>query len=76
MCLKPQPPRPMPEDTGRIGVALLAADSPYRFIGDVLYAQFADDDFADRSPRDGQPALSPVMRSFVTVFPYRKAILQ
>jgi hypothetical protein len=46
MCLKPQPARPMPEETGRIGAALLDAASPYRFIGDTLYVQFADEEFA------------------------------
>lgn len=70
MCLKPQPPRPMPEDTGRVGATLLDADSPYRFIGEVLYDQFHDEDFADLYPNDGQPALSPVLLSFVTIFQY------
>jgi hypothetical protein len=51
----------MPEDTGRIGAVLLGADSPYRFIGDILYIQFADEDFADLCPRDGQPTISPVI---------------
>src|SRR5690606_22452876 len=68
MCLKPQPPRPMPEDTGRVGAALLDPDSPYRFIGDVLYEQFHDEEFADLYPIVGQPALSPVLLSFVTIF--------
>jgi transposase len=74
MCLKPQPPRLMPEDTGRIGAALLDADSPYRLIGDILYSQFADEDFADLYPRDGQPSISPVILSFVTVFQYLEDI--
>lgn len=68
MCLKPQPPRPMPEETGRIGAALLDADSPYRFVGDTLYTQFADEEFADLYPKDGQPGISPVIFSFATVF--------
>ncbi|NJO82239.1 MAG: IS1182 family transposase [Blastochloris sp.] len=70
MCLKPQPPRPMPEETGRIGAALLADGSPYRFVGDVVYEQFADEEFADLYPRDGQPTISPVLLSFVTIFQY------
>jgi hypothetical protein len=70
MCLKPQPPRPMPEDTGLVGAALLDAGSPYRFIGDVLYEQFRDEDFADLYPNDSQPALSPVIHAFVTIFQY------
>jgi transposase len=70
MCLKPQPPQPMPEDTGLVGAALLNAASPYRFIGDVVYAQFADEEFADLYPNDGQPSISPVILSFVTVFQY------
>jgi transposase len=60
----------MPEETDRIGAYLLDADSPYRFIGDVLYAQFHDEEFADLYPNDGQPSISPIILSFVTVFQY------
>lgn len=60
MCLKPQPPRQMPEETGRIGAYLLDAASPYHFIGAVLYAQFHDEDLADRY--SNAPAEAPLLR--------------
>ena len=47
MCLKPQPPCPMPDDLARLSAVLLAADSPYRLIGDQLYLLYRDEDFAD-----------------------------
>jgi len=68
MCLKPQPPRPMPENSGLVGAAPLDAASPYHFIGDTLYEQFLDEEFADLYPNDGQSSISPVILSFVTVF--------
>lgn len=68
MSLKPQPPRPLPEELARLGAVLLPADSPYRLIGDQLYVQYRDEDFADLYHREGKPGLSPVLLAFVTVF--------
>jgi transposase len=68
MCLKPQPPRPMPPEMAAWGAKHLAADDLYKLIGDTLYAQYHDEDFADLYPTDGQPGLSPVLLAFVTVF--------
>jgi len=68
MCLKPQPPRPMPPDMAAWGAKHLANDDPYKLIGDTLYAQYHDEDFADLYPKEGQPGLSPVLLAFVTVF--------
>lgn len=47
MSLKPQPPRPMPEDIATIGAKLLPLHSPYRLVGDQLYAQYNEADYAD-----------------------------
>ena len=63
MCLKPQPPRPIPSDTKALVGPLLDEDTVYRFVGDVLFDQFHDEDVADLYPRDDQPALSPVLLS-------------
>ena len=68
MSLKPQPPRPMPPDIAAWGTKHLASDSPYKLIGDTLFEQIRDEDFADLYPRDGQPSISPVLLSFVTIF--------
>jgi transposase len=70
MSLKPQPPREMPEETARIGSQLLASDSPYRLVGEQLYAKYRDEDYADLYPAEGQPGLSPVDLAFVTAFQY------
>lgn len=68
MCLKPQPPRPIPPDTKAMVGRMLDEDTVYRFVGDVLFERFHDDDFADLYPNTGQPALSPVLLSFVLIF--------
>jgi transposase len=68
MCLKPAPPRPIPDATAALVADLFDDGSVYQFVGDVLFEQFRDEDFADLYPADGQPALSPVLLSFVTIF--------
>lgn len=60
----------MPEELALIGAKLLAADSPYRLIGDGLYEQYEEADFADLYSVEGKPAISPVILSFVTTFQY------
>src|SRR5262245_54745445 len=68
MCLKPQPPRPIPETTTVLVRDLFSEGSVYQFVGDVLFERFRDEDFANLYPKDGQPAISPVLLSFVTIF--------
>jgi transposase len=68
MCLKPTPLRPIPESTVALVHDLFPEDSVYQFVGDVLFDQFHDQDFADLYPKDGQPTISPVLLSFVTIF--------
>ena len=70
MSLKIQPPRAMPADTGAVGRALLKESSPYRLIGEQLYAEFRDEDFADLFSIEGQPGISPTILAFVTVFQF------
>jgi transposase len=65
MSLKPQPSRPMPEDLARLGALLLPDDSPYRLIGDRLYALYDNAAFADLYHAEGKPALPPVDLLFV-----------
>jgi transposase len=68
MCLKPQSPRPVPDATMALVHDLFPEGSVYQFVGDVLFDQFRDEDFADLYPKDGQPSISPVLLSFVTIF--------
>jgi len=74
MSIKPQPPREMPEELARIGSKLLAPESPYRLVGEKLYAKYRDEDYADLYPVEGQPGLSPVDLAFVTAFQYMEDI--
>ena len=69
MSLKPQPSRPMPDDLARIGTILLPEDSPYRLIGDRLYARYDNAAFADLYHTEGKPALPPVDLLFVLLVP-------
>src|SRR5437870_11358436 len=65
MSLKPQPSRPMPQDLARLGAILLPDDSPYRLIGDQLYARYDNAAFADLYHAEGKPALPPADLLFV-----------
>jgi len=55
----------MPEDLARLGAILLPEDSPYRLIGDQLYARYDNAAFADLYHAEGKPALPPVDLLFV-----------
>src|SRR5256885_710267 len=68
MSLKPQPSRPLPEELARLGAILLPSDSPYRLIGDQLYALYDNAAFADLYHAEGKPALPPVDLLFVLAF--------
>jgi len=70
VCLKPQAARVMPVEMESLGIILLKPDNPYRLVGERLYAQYHEADYADLYPAEGQPALSPVDLAFVTVFQY------
>lgn len=70
MSLKPQPPRPMPEETASVVSPLLSPDSPYKLVGDELYEQYDEADYVDLYSPEGKPAISPVDLSFVTVFQF------
>lgn len=68
MSLKPQPSRPMSPEIAAWGAQYLSEASAYKLIGDTLYAEYHDEEFADLYHREGKPALSPVLLAFVTVF--------
>lgn len=68
MSLKPQPARSMPSDIAAWGAKHLAADNLYNYVGDTLYAQLPEADFADLYHAEGKPAISPVVLALVSVF--------
>ncbi len=70
MCLKAQPPWPMPAETAVVGEVLLKEDNPYRLTGDKLFEHLSDADFADLYSTEGKPGISPVILAFVTVFQF------
>lgn len=70
MSLKPKPPRPMPPDIAQLGAKLLRPESPYRLVGDQLYAEYREEDFIDLYSTEGKPGLSPVDLAFVTAFQF------
>lgn len=69
MSLKPQPPRPMPEELAKLA-HLVPVDSTYRLVGDTLYEQYREVDFVDMYHAEGRPGISPVDLAFVTVFQF------
>ena len=69
MSLKPQPPRPMPEELAMLA-HLVGVDNLYRLVGDILYEQYREVDFVDLYHAEGKPGISPVDLAFVTVFQF------
>jgi transposase len=67
MSLKPQPPRAMRPELAAWGANHLDDDDPYKLIGDLLYEDYRDEDFADLYHKEGRPALSPVLVALVLV---------
>ena len=74
MCLKIQPPWPMPTETGRIGQKLLKDNDVYRLIGERLFEQLNEQEYADLYSAEGKPGISPVILAFITVFQYMEKL--
>lgn len=74
MCLKVQPPWPMPAETERIGQQLLAENDVYRLIGDRLFVQLNEAEYADLYSIEGKPGISPIILAFVTVFQFMEKL--
>jgi len=70
MSLKVHPPRQLPDDVRQLGNQLLPAGNPYRYVGDHIYPQLNEADFAFLYPAEGQPAESPVDLMLVTAFQF------
>ncbi|RPI50433.1 MAG: IS1182 family transposase [Chloroflexi bacterium] len=69
MSLKPKQPRPMPEELRKL-THLFPENSVYRLVGDKLYEKYDEADYVDLYHAEGQPGLSPVLLTFVTVFQF------
>lgn len=74
MCLKVQPPWPMPIETERIGRKLLPENDVYRLIGDRLFAQLNEAEYADLYSSEGKPGISPIVLAFVSVFQFMEKL--
>lgn len=74
MCLKVQLPWPMPEETERIGRKLLKEQDAYRLIGDQLFEQLREADYADLYSAEGKPGISPVILAWVSVFQFMEKL--
>src|SRR5687768_18100920 len=71
MSLKPSPIEPVPEETARIARAAFRKGNPLLKLRDELGAIFADADFADLFPLEGQPGLPPWRLALVTILQFR-----
>lgn len=68
MCLKSQSPGPIPPEVLAWGEKHLTPESPYRYVGEILFPQWKDEDFADLYHPEGKPGLSAVFLALVTIF--------
>jgi transposase len=75
MLLHPQHPvLPVPEQTAHIARAAFARGSPYLTLRDKLGTIFADPDFADLYPEQGQPGYPPWRLALVTLMQFREGL--
>ncbi len=74
MNLKIEAPRARPEQTERIGKALLEEKNVYRMIGDELYGKLQEEGFANLYSAEGKPGISPVILAVVSVFQFMEKL--
>ena len=74
MCLKIKPSWPMPVETERIGRRLLKENDVYRLIGDQLFAQMNEEEYADLYSVEGKPGISPIILAFLSVFQFMEKL--
>src|SRR5215213_937425 len=72
MSLRPDPIKPVPEETARIARAAFRKVYPLLILRYELDAIFADADFTDLFPKLGQPALPPWRLALVTILQFRE----
>ena len=75
MSLHPQHPLgPVPKHTARIARAAFPKSNPYLTLRDTLGTVFADRDFADLYPEQGQPGYPPWRLALMTVMQFREGL--
>src|SRR3712207_2219770 len=75
MSLHPQHPiPPVPKQTVRIAQAAFPKGSSYLTLRDKLGTIFADNDFADLYPQQGQPGYPPWRLALVTLMQFREGL--
>lgn len=74
MSLQAQATYTVPEETARIAHAVFPKGNLYLQLVDIFGTLFADADFEELFPNDGQPALSPVRLSLVLILQFAEGL--
>lgn len=74
MSLRPEPIRPVPEETARVARAAFPKGTTYTRMREELGIVWEDEDFAGLFPRRGQPALAPWRLVLVTVMQFAEGL--
>jgi transposase len=64
----------MPAETERIGRKLLKENDVYRLIGDRLFEQLNEEEYADLYSVEGKPGISPIILAFISVFQFMEKL--
>lgn len=70
MSLHPSPVSSIPEETARIARAAFPKGNPIMRMRDLFGPLYADPQFADLYPREGQPAEAPAQLALVTIMQF------
>lgn len=70
MSLKARAIGPVPEETARVAQAAYPKGNVYMQMRKVLGSIYADEDFADLFPKDGQPTEAPWRLALITVMQF------
>jgi transposase len=74
MSLRPEPIRPVPEETARIARAAFRRGNVYLRLRDELGTIYADEAFASLFPTQGQPAEAPWRLAVVSVLQFAEGL--
>ncbi len=74
MSLRPSPEPRIPEETARVAHAAFPTGTPTMRLRDALGPLYADAQFADLYPRDGQPAAAPAHLALVTIMQFAEGL--
>ncbi|MBL8131867.1 MAG: hypothetical protein JNL42_08420 [Anaerolineae bacterium] len=75
MSLQNRPIPPIPELTTEVARSAFRKGKVYMQMRDVLGSFFADDQFADLYPADGQPAYPPWRHALVSVMQFAENLI-